>query len=155
MKRMGFNNNQISVILESSKKKAEELQRIANEKAFLGTLSIPANVLVDEWTEESKSLNEIHDLLTDINENEIYAQLDMNNIVRWLGVVRSEIEKRLQPLIEKTVKDRTIALCENTASLFEAVQEGVVSYQQLADFLYEYAEIKIEADWLKGESEDE
>jgi hypothetical protein len=105
MKRMGFNNNQISVILESSKKKAEELQRIANEKAFLYMLAIPLNVLVDEWGEDAK--------------------------------------------------EKATSFCEEVVKLYEAVQEGVVSEQQLADFLYEYAEIKIEADWLKGENEDE
>lgn len=105
MKRMGFNNNQISVILESSKKKAEELQRIANEKAFLYMLAIPLNILVDEWGDEAK--------------------------------------------------EKAIPYIEQVTSLYKAVQEGVVSDNELADFLYEYAEIKIEADWLKGENEDE
>ena len=104
MKRMGFNNNQISVVLESASKKAQELERIATEKAFLYMLSIPLNVLVDEWGEEAK--------------------------------------------------DKALKFCEEVTSLYEAVQSGVVTDKQLADFLYEYAEIKIEADWLKdGEEE--
>lgn len=105
MRKMGFNNNQIGVVLESASKKAEELQRIATEKAFLYMLAIPLNVLVDEWGDKAK-------------------------------------EKAI-PYIEEVVK------------LYEAVQQGVVSDKQLADFLYEYAEIKIEADWLKGSDEDE
>ena len=105
MKRMGFTDNQMAVILESANKKAKELERIATEKSFLYMLAIPLNVLVDEWGEEAK---------------------------------------------EKAIK-----FCEEVVKLYEAVQDGVVSNEQLAEFLYEYAEIKIEADWLKGESEDE
>ena len=105
MKRMGFNNNQIGVILENSSKKAEELQRIATEKAFLYMLAIPLNILVDEWGDEAK--------------------------------------------------EKAIPYIEQVTSLYEAVQQGVVSDNELADFLYEYAEVKIEADWLKKENEDE
>ena len=106
MRKMGFNNNQISVILESSNKKADELQRIAKEKAFLYMLAIPLNVLVNDY---------------------------------W----------------EKSARKRIPKFIEDVISLYEAVQEGVVSEQQLADLLDEYAGVKIEADWLKGESKDE
>lgn len=106
MRKMGFNNNQISVILESSNKKADELQRIAKEKAFLYMLAIPLNVLVNDY---------------------------------W----------------EKSARKRIPKFIEDVISLYEAVQEGVVTDEQLADLLYEYAGVKIEADWLKGESEDE
>ena len=106
MKRMGFNNNQIGVILENSSKKAEELQRIAKEKAFLYMLAIPLNVLVNDY---------------------------------W----------------EKSARKRIPKFIEDVINLYEAVQEGVVSEQQLADLLDEYAGVKIEADWLKGENEDE
>lgn len=106
MKRMGFNNNQISVILESANKKADELQRIAKEKAFLYMLAIPLNVLVNDY---------------------------------W----------------EKSARKRMPKFIEDVISLYEAVQDGVVSEQQLADLLDEYAGVKIEADWLKGESKDE
>jgi hypothetical protein len=106
MRKMGFNNNQISVILESSNKKAEELQRIAKEKAFLYMLAIPLNVLVNDY---------------------------------W----------------EKSARKRIPRFIEDVISLYEAVQDGVVSEQQLADLLDEYAGVKIEADWLKGESKDE
>ena len=106
MKRMGFNNNQIGVVLESANKKADELQRIAKEKAFLYMLAIPLNVLVNDY---------------------------------W----------------EKSARKRIPKFIEDVISLYEAVQKGVVSEQQLADLLDEYAGVKIEADWLKGESEDE
>lgn len=105
MRKMGFNNNQIGVVLESASKKAEELQRIATEKAFLYMLAIPLNILVDEWGDKAK--------------------------------------------------EKAIPYIEQVTSLYEAVQQGVVSDKELADFLYEYAEVKIEADWLKGENEDE
>lgn len=106
MRKMGFNNNQISVILESSNKKADELQRIAKEKAFLYMLAIPLNVLVNDY---------------------------------W----------------EKSARKRIPKFIEDVISLYEAVQEGVVTDEQLADLLYEYAGVKIEADWLKGEIKDE
>ena len=106
MRKMGFNNNQIGVVLESANKKADELQRIAKEKAFLYMLAIPLNVLVNDY---------------------------------W----------------EKSAKKRIPKFIEDVISLYEAVQDGVVSEQQLADLLDEYAGVKIEADWLKGESKDE
>lgn len=99
MRKMGFNNNQIGVILENSSKKADELQRIAKEKAFLYMLAIPLNVLVNDY---------------------------------W----------------EKSAKKRIPKFIEDVISLYEAVQEGVVTDEQLADLLYEYAGVKIEADWL-------
>lgn len=105
MRKMGFNNNQIGVVLESASKKAEELQRIATEKSFLYMLAIPLNILVDEWGDKAK--------------------------------------------------EKAIPYIEQVTSLYEAVQQGVVSDKELADFLYEYAEIKIEADWLKVRNEDE
>jgi hypothetical protein len=106
MRKMGFNNNQIGVVLESASKKAEELQRIATEKSFLYMLAIPLNVLVNDY---------------------------------W----------------EKSARKRIPKFIEDVISLYEAVQKGVVSEQQLADLLDEYAGVKIEADWLKGENEDE
>lgn len=99
MRKMGFNNNQIGVVLESANKKADELQRIAKEKAFLYMLAIPLNVLVNDY---------------------------------W----------------EKSAKKRIPKFIEDVISLYEAVQEGVVTDEQLADLLYEYAGVKIEADWL-------
>ena len=106
MRKMGFNNNQIGVVLESANRKADELQRIAKEKAFLYMLAIPLNVLVNDY---------------------------------W----------------EKSARKRIPKFIEDVISLYEAVQDGVVSEQQLADLLNEYAGVKIEADWLKGESKDE
>ena len=106
MRKMGFNNNQIGVVLESANKKADELQRIAKEKAFLYMLAIPLNVLVNDY---------------------------------W----------------EKSAKKRIPKFIEDVISLYEAVQDGVVSEQQLADLLDEYAGVKIEADWLERSNEDE
>lgn len=106
MRKMGFNNNQIGVVLESANKKADELQRIAKEKAFLYMLAIPLNVLVNDY---------------------------------W----------------EKSAKKRIPKFIEDVISLYEAVQEGVVTDEQLADLLYEYAGVKIEADWLERSNEDE
>lgn len=106
MRKMGFNNNQIGVVLESANKKADELQRIAKEKAFLYMLAIPLNVLVNDY---------------------------------W----------------EKSARKRIPKFIEDVISLYEAVQEGVVTDEQLADLLYEYAGVKIEADWLERSNEDE
>ena len=39
-------------------------------------------------------------------------------------------------------------------SLYEAVQQGVVSDKQLADLLYELAGVKIDANWI-NKMEDE
>lgn len=50
---------------------------------------------------------------------------------------------------EKSAKKRVPQFIEKVASLYEAVQEGYVSEQELADLLYEYAGVKIEAEWLK------
>lgn len=152
MKQMGFNNNQIGVVLESANKKAQELERIATEKSFLYMLAIPLNINVDIWQDQQKSLKRISELLMDINENEIDAQSDMGNLKHWLQTVRHEAEKELSKLTF-SINDMATTHCEEVAKLYEAVQDGVVSNEQLADFLYEYAEIKIEADWLKGESE--
>jgi hypothetical protein len=54
---------------------------------------------------------------------------------------------------EKSARKRIPKFIEDVISLYEAVQKGVVSEQQLADLLDEYAGVKIEADWLKGENE--
>lgn len=52
---------------------------------------------------------------------------------------------------EKSAKKRIPKFIDDVQNLFEAVQEGVVSEEQLADLLYEYAGVKIEAEWMKGE----
>lgn len=49
---------------------------------------------------------------------------------------------------QKTAKKKAPKFIEDVASLYESVQMGVVSEQQLADSLYELAGVKIEAEWL-------
>lgn len=52
---------------------------------------------------------------------------------------------------EKSAKKRIPKFIEDVISLYEAVQQGVVSDEQLAELLYEYSGVKIEAEWMKGE----
>ena len=49
---------------------------------------------------------------------------------------------------QKTAKKKAPKFIDDVASLYESVQMGVVSEQQLADSLYELAGVKIEAEWL-------
>lgn len=50
----------------------------------------------------------------------------------------------------KSAKKRAPKFLEEVASLYQAVVEGVVTEQQLADFLKDIAGVTIEASWLKG-----
>ena len=49
---------------------------------------------------------------------------------------------------QKSAKKRAPKFIEDVMSLYEAVQQGVVSDKQLADLLYELAGVKIDADWI-------
>ena len=49
---------------------------------------------------------------------------------------------------QKTAKKKAPKFIDDVASLYESVQMGVVTEQQLADSLYELAGVKIEAEWL-------
>ena len=51
---------------------------------------------------------------------------------------------------EKSAKKRIPKFIEDCMSLYEAVQNGNVSDEELADLLYEYSGVKIEAEWMKG-----
>ena len=55
----------------------------------------------------------------------------------------------------KSAKKRAPKFIEDVISLYESVQEGVVTDQELADLLFDMAGVKIEADWLKGGKNDE
>ena len=50
---------------------------------------------------------------------------------------------------QKTAKKKAPKFIEDVASLYESVQMGVVTEQQLADSLYELAGVKIDAEWLE------
>lgn len=50
-----------------------------------------------------------------------------------------------------TAKNKAPLFIEEVINLYEAVQEGVVSNEQLAALLDEMAGVKIEAEWLKKE----
>jgi hypothetical protein len=54
----------------------------------------------------------------------------------------------------KSAKKRAPKFIEDVISLYESVQEGVVTDKQLADLLFDMAGVKIEADWLKGEQDE-
>lgn len=56
---------------------------------------------------------------------------------------------------EKTAKRKAPKFIEEVIKLYEAVQNGVVSEQQLADLLDDLAGVKIEAEWMKGSKKDE
>ena len=51
---------------------------------------------------------------------------------------------------QKSARKRAPKFIEDVMSLYEAVQQGVVSDKQLADLLDELAGVKIDADWMKG-----
>lgn len=50
----------------------------------------------------------------------------------------------------KTAKKRAPKFIVDVISLYESVQAGVVTNEELAELLKEYADVTIEADWLKG-----
>lgn len=50
---------------------------------------------------------------------------------------------------QKTAKKKAPKFIEEVASLYEAVQSGTVTEQELANTLYELSGVKIEAEWLK------
>lgn len=54
---------------------------------------------------------------------------------------------------EKTGKRKAPKFIDDVLSLYESVEMGVVTDQQLADFLFEMTGRKIEAEWLKGGSD--
>jgi hypothetical protein len=56
---------------------------------------------------------------------------------------------------EKTAKRKAPKFIEEVIKLYEAVQDGVVSEQQLAELLDDLAGVKIEAEWMKGNEKDE
>ena len=51
----------------------------------------------------------------------------------------------------KSAKKRAPQFIREVISLFHSVNEGVVTKEQLADFLFETAGVKIETEWLKWE----
>lgn len=53
----------------------------------------------------------------------------------------------------KSAKKKAPKFIEDVISLYESVQDGVVSNEELADLLYKYAGVKITADWLHKGSE--
>lgn len=54
----------------------------------------------------------------------------------------------------KTAKKRAPKFIEECVSLWKSVEAGVVTDEQLADFLKDIADVTIEAAWLKGGSND-
>lgn len=50
----------------------------------------------------------------------------------------------------KSAKQKAPKFIEDVASLFESVQNGTVSEQELADLLYEMAGVNITAEWMKA-----
>lgn len=52
---------------------------------------------------------------------------------------------------QKSAKKRAPKFIEDVMSLYEAVQQGVVSDKQLADLLDELAGVKIEVEWINVE----
>lgn len=55
---------------------------------------------------------------------------------------------------EKTARRKAPKFIEEVISLYEAVQNGIVSEQQLAELLDDLAGVKIEAEWMKGGEQD-
>ena len=55
----------------------------------------------------------------------------------------------------KTAKRRTHKYIKGVLDLYAAVQEGIVSEQELADFLDEMAGIRVQAAWMTAKKEKE
>lgn len=51
----------------------------------------------------------------------------------------------------KTAKKKAPQFIEDVMSLYDSVQNGVVTEKELANLLYEYSGVKITADWIKGD----
>lgn len=49
----------------------------------------------------------------------------------------------------KSAKKRAPKFIEDVMSLFKSVEVGAVTEKDLADLLYDYAGVKIDADWIK------
>lgn len=54
---------------------------------------------------------------------------------------------------KKTAKQKAPKFIEEVIKLYGAVQQGVVTAQDLANLLDDLAGVKIEADWLKGKED--
>ena len=50
----------------------------------------------------------------------------------------------------KTGKKKAKKFIEDVLSLYESVENGVVTDNDLNNFLWEYAEVKVDAEWLKN-----
>lgn len=99
-RKMGMSELDILRMRETARREAMKMQTEAIEKSFLYMLSIPLNVLVNDY---------------------------------W----------------SKSAKKRAPKFIEDVVSLYEAVQAGIVSDEELAGLLDDYAGIKIEAKWLE------
>lgn len=55
----------------------------------------------------------------------------------------------------KSSKKKAPKFIEEVIKLYEAVQDGYVTDEQLAELLDDLAGVKIEAEWLKGKGENE
>ena len=53
----------------------------------------------------------------------------------------------------KSDKKMAPKFIDDVLSLYEAVQQGVTTYEELTDLLKEYAGIDFTADWIKGRKE--
>lgn len=54
----------------------------------------------------------------------------------------------------KTAKKKAPKFIEDVISLYDSVCEGVVTEKELAKLLYDYAGVKITADWMDKKAED-
>ena len=52
----------------------------------------------------------------------------------------------------KSAKKRAPKFIEDVISLFESVQDGIVSDEELASLLWDMAGVKIETEWMKGKN---
>ena len=103
-RKMGMSELDILRMRETARREAMKMQTEAIEKSFLYMLSIPLNVLVNDY---------------------------------W----------------SKSAKKRAPKFIEDVVSLYESVQAGIVSDEELAGLLDDYAGIKIEAKWLEVKGE--
>lgn len=99
-KKGGLSMVELAHMKAIAQKKAEECERVAQEKAFVLMLGIPLAVLVEDY---------------------------------W----------------NKSAKSRIPKFIEDCMSAYESVLSGTLTYEDLAEMIREYADVEIEAEWLK------
>ena len=99
-RKAGMSAADVLRMREIAKKSAMEMEAEATEKAFLFMLTIPLNVLFNDY---------------------------------W----------------SKTAKKKAPKFIEDVLSLYDSVQSGAVTQQELNELIWDLAGVKVDAEWMK------